>query len=372
MVLTILSSCNLNGSGDKYMIEGTVKNFPAKSIYLEKLGLQQVTVVDSAKIDDKGTFSMQGVSEKGFYRVKLDEKTFWLFLLEPAKYKMDIDLSAAEAFKVTGPEDNDEFQAALKKLNDAKTDMMNAKYKYMMYEQQKAAPDSIMMAAKEFNELGQKFINGMKEDAKKAKSPLVAMFYITNVPLPDYPKENLAVIERLEKEMPGSSYAKDFRDVYNKFEEQSKAEANQPKAEDVSIGKPAPEIDLKNPDGKNIKLSSLKGKVVLIDFWASWCGPCRMEMPNVVAAYNKYKSKGFTVYSVSLDKDANAWVNAIKSLNMTWENQVSDLKWWQSEAAMRYGVNGIPAAFLIDKDGIIVAANLRGAALDQKIAELIK
>lgn len=148
--------------------------------------------------------------------------------------------------------------------------------------------------------------------------------------------------------------------------------AAQPQAQDVSVGKMAPEIDLKDPNGKSIKLSSLKGKVVLLDFWASWCGPCRMEMPNVVAAYKKYKDKGFTVYSVSLDKDATAWKNSIGALGMTWENQVSDLKFWQSAAAATYGVQGIPAAFLLDREGKIVATNLRGAALDEKIGELIK
>jgi peroxiredoxin len=143
-------------------------------------------------------------------------------------------------------------------------------------------------------------------------------------------------------------------------------------AESVAVGKPAPDIDLKDPSGKNIKLSSLKGKVVLLDFWASWCGPCRMEMPNVVAAYKRFKDKGFTVYSVSLDSDPGAWKNAIKGLNMVWENHVSDLKKWNSEAAVRYGIQGIPAAFLIDRDGTIVATNLRGEALDQKLEEVLK
>lgn len=134
----------------------------------------------------------------------------------------------------------------------------------------------------------------------------------------------------------------------------------------------APDISLKNPEGKTITLSSLRGKVVLIDFWASWCGPCRQENPNVVRAYNKFKDKGFTVYSVSLDKDAEAWKRAIKSDGLIWPNHVSDLKQWESPMPQLYGFNGIPYTVLIDKKGKIIGTNLRGAALEQKLNEILK
>lgn len=136
--------------------------------------------------------------------------------------------------------------------------------------------------------------------------------------------------------------------------------------------KMAPDISLKNPEGKTIALSSLRGKVVLIDFWASWCGPCRQENPNVVRAYNKFKDKGFTVYSVSLDKDAEAWKRAIKSDGLIWPNHVSDLKQWESPMPQLYGFNGIPYTVLIDKKGKIIGTNLRGAALEQKLNEILK
>jgi thiol-disulfide isomerase/thioredoxin len=128
---------------------------------------------------------------------------------------------------------------------------------------------------------------------------------------------------------------------------------------------------LNDTNGKAIALSSLQGKVVLVDFWASWCMPCRQENPNVVRMYEKYKDKGFTVYSVSLDESKDAWVKAIKDDNLSWPNHVSDLKGWQSSAAALYGVSSIPATFLLDKEGNIIAQNLRGAELEQKLQEIL-
>ena len=130
---------------------------------------------------------------------------------------------------------------------------------------------------------------------------------------------------------------------------------------------------MQTPEGETVKLSDFisKNKVTLIDFWASWCGPCRAEMPNVVKAYNEYKNKGFGIVGVSLDNSADAWKKAIKDLNITWP-QMSDLKGWECEGAQLYAVRGIPATFMINQEGIIVAKDVRGEEITKKLDELLK
>ena len=145
-----------------------------------------------------------------------------------------------------------------------------------------------------------------------------------------------------------------------------------------SVGSKAPELAYNNPEGKEIKLSSLKGKVVLIDFWASWCGPCRRENPAVVKAYQKFKDKkfvngnGFTVYSYSLDQNKAKWEAAIERDQLTWDYHVSDLKGWSSAGSNLYGVTSIPMNYLIDGKGNILAKNLRGAALEAALEKHLK
>ena len=195
-----------------------------------------------------------------------------------------------------------------------------------------------------------------------------------------------AAIQKLTKQYAGTRYVTDYVGDLGQIKAQLATQK-------IRVGIEAPNISLKNPEGKTYSLHDLKGKVVLLDFWASWCRPCRMNNPEVVRIYNQYKSKGFTVFSVSLDGlDANTkrrfagnqasidnylaqertkWISAIQQDNLTWDYHVSDLKKWDCEPAKAYGVSGIPKTFLLDKNGKIAAINARGKALENAVKELL-
>lgn len=156
---------------------------------------------------------------------------------------------------------------------------------------------------------------------------------------------------------------------YEKYKEKWALYGN--RSFNIAIGEKAPDLVMNNPSGKELKLSSLKGKYVLLDFWASWCGPCRRENPNVVRIYNAYKDKGFTIFSVSLDNDKDKWVAAIQQDKLAWPNHVCDFGGWESFAATLYQITSIPSTVLLDKEGTIIGLNLHGAELEQKLISLL-
>ena len=213
--------------------------------------------------------------------------------------------------------------------------------------------------SQEFNNLNAHYLKSIKEFVSLHRnSPVSAYIIYTDLSHPSLPlsetQEAFALLDRAVLKN-----TKFYTLIENKIT----------RANGSSIGYKANLFTQTNTDGKPVKLEDFKGQYVLIDFWASWCRPCRMENPNVVAAYQKYKQKGFTVLGVSMDSNKEAWINAIKQDQLTWTH-VSDLKGWGNEVGQLYGVSSIPQNFLIGPDGVIIAKELRGPALEQKLSEL--
>jgi peroxiredoxin len=212
----------------------------------------------------------------------------------------------------------------------------------------------------EYNNLNARFIDGLKNFIKTHPKSAVSGYIIYN----DMNNPNIQlkdVEEALGYIDPGIQNTKFIKLATKRVKD----------IRGTTVGYEATDFSQPTPDGKKVSLSDFRGKVVLVDFWASWCRPCRMENPNVVAAYNRFKDKGFTVLGVSLDSNRDPWIAAIQQDNLTWTH-ISDLKGWGNEVGKLYGVTGIPQNFLIDREGKIIAKDLRGAALDEKLAEIIK
>ena len=211
----------------------------------------------------------------------------------------------------------------------------------------------------EFFELQEKSKQFSQDFIKENPSALISALLLQNLlrakslPATDVKTYYDALTEDIKATKPGKAIAKELANVLA-----------------TEIGATAPSFSGPSPDGNTLALSDVKGKLVLVDFWAAWCKPCRAENPNIVSVYNKYKEKGFNVIGVSLDRKSEDWLKAIEADGLAW-NHISNLKYFNDPIAKMYNVNGIPAAFLLDENGVIVGKNLRGPALEQKVAEFL-
>ncbi len=312
-----------------FSIEGSVPDAQNLSVYFDKVEPISNTnsVVAKSTASGTGDFSvaLEEKPDAGLYRVRIGAKSIFL-MVDSTDTKISIDGSLSDIssynYNITGSPLSEDYASKLKASLTGEMDL-NALKGYLLAEANPLV--GMMIATQRFGDVTQAPLH-------EAVSAKMSASYPDLDVTGEYKNYVLAVKRELAKQ-------------------QSLAR--------VKIGEVAPDIDLPSVDGKEMKLSDLRGQVVLLDFWASWCGPCRRENPNVVRVYDKYQPKGFTVYSVSLDKTKSRWVQAIKKDNLKWDSHVSDLKYWQSQAAATYGVSSIPRTFLLDREGKIAAINPR-------------
>ncbi|WP_044172465.1 TlpA disulfide reductase family protein [Flectobacillus major] len=358
----------------KVEITGKVQNVaPDKKVYLQSINGRGTAInIDSSTVDANKNFKFNTPIPEGggyylvnFFNLELSQKL--LLILEGGE-KVDILADGMDTpqqrgkFQINSTSKNIQYFNQIIKINQdlqAKVDNWNKQVATATAKKDEATLKKIQA---EFQTAQDITITKIKALIPEMGTDLVALWTTGNFLNPESDMDLIvSVAERFKKEKPNSP-----NPHIKSFLEQVK------RMKGIDIGSEAPEIALKNPQDSLVTLSSLRGKYVLIDFWASWCGPCRRENPNIVRIYNRFKAKGFDILGVSLDQEKNAWVRAIEKDGLVW-NQVSDLQFWNSIAAVAYGVQAVPAQFLLDKEGKIIAKYVGSSAdLEKKLEEIFK
>ncbi|MBL4651899.1 MAG: AhpC/TSA family protein [Flavobacteriales bacterium] len=363
LIITLFNSCDSgkkSGSSDSNTtVKGVITGGNGQSLVFELLRSNGVDPLDTVKLDETGKFEFgANVDGQGFYRVRLAANNFVVLILtEGENMNFSSQAKALEqTYTIKGSPETQRLQTFNRFVNKlyATNDSLARASKMHQANRDIEA----YMAASQFQQtLGPKRDKFIRTFVDENPGSLASLAAVENLN-PDtdflYYKK---VANALKNSIPNSPY---FQSLNSRVVEWSK----------MAVGSIAPDITMATPNGETLALSSLRGNVVLVDFWASWCKPCRMENPNVVRTYNKYHSRGFEVFSVSLDKSQQSWIQAIQQDGLIWSSHVSDLKHWQSAAAKLYNVKGIPQTYLLDKNGVILAKNLRGPALEKKLAKL--
>ncbi|HEC43247.1 MAG TPA: AhpC/TSA family protein [Bacteroides sp.] len=352
--LFLLSAC---GSQSGYKLKGTIEGAADVTVYLQQRIDKEYVSIDSVITVD-GTFEFSGKVEiPDVYYISIpDKRGNAMFFLENSSIYLTAHADTLWTPDIKGSAVHDEYLAYEESI-DAIYDKLNA-----LWEEFKAAEMAGDTAiASELESTMDDIYEGIEERQKtfidENSSSFVAPFIVQSL---HYGKEADEIQEMLNKLDPALEATTLVSSMRKRVEVLKM----------VAIGEIAPDFIQADPEGNPVQLISLRGNYLLIDFWAAWCGPCRRENPNIVAAYQKYHEKGFDVLGVSLDNSKEDWLKAIQDDNLTW-NHVSDVKGWSNEAAQMYGISSIPSSLLIDPDGKIIAKNLRGEDLHAELEKLL-
>lgn len=351
-----VSSCKNN---DELIITGKIENAGE----IKKVMLYETDqVVDSAFLNENNEFKFRRVApDPNFYTLVIGEKNFLIVGQngDELAFKSDY-LDTSNTYEISGSSDSEKIRDFNKISNNYGKIFEQIQSEYSaQISANPNAKDSIYNALMpkfqanmdKFSEEGFKFVQANKDN--------LAGFYVAGtIDQNKYENQLIEYAEEIKSKFPKNNAVQSFV---------TKMAGLKP----VSIGQIAPDFQLPDPSGKQFKLSDFRGKYVLLDFWASWCAPCREENPNIVKQFERFKSKNFTVVGVSLDDDRAAWLKAIKDDRLNWPH-LSELKKWDGKVSLLYKVEGIPASFLLDPQGKIVAKNLRGADLEQFLVKTLK
>ncbi|MEX2593258.1 MAG: TlpA disulfide reductase family protein [Anditalea sp.] len=337
-------------------ITGELKNQPEGMVLLSEYMDDRTEIIDTLGINNKGEFDYElSLEGPGFYELNLHDEKIARLALYHEDITINYDFEDEESLSITGSKDTEQIIKVdeLAEVYQEEINELNSEYYEAMSAKDQDAIKEIQEKAMEMETKHTERVKSMIRDMEGSFSSLAAVGMID--PRSDFQFLD-SLMTGLDQKYPNTKAIVSLKQQLDELRT-------------LSVGQPAPEIALPNPEGEVLKLSDLRGKYVLIDFWAAWCKPCRLENPNVVRLYNEYKDKGFEVFGVSLDRTKEAWVDAIEEDGLEW-TQVSDLQYFNSEAAATYQINAIPATYMVDPEGKIIAKDLRGISLENKLKEL--